>query len=87
MDWMGNATAERALTGSDGGRWNYPDLWHTFTVPLSEAGENLQIIMVRRHLAGKRSDVCCDSDGRLRCAEKSVVAVYHLQPWALAATG
>lgn len=47
MDWMGNATAERALSGSDDGRWNYPDLWHTFTIPVSETGETLQIVMVR----------------------------------------
>lgn len=47
MDWMGNATAERALTGSDDGKWNYPDLWHTFTVPVAETGETLQVILVR----------------------------------------
>lgn len=46
MDWMGNATAERAFTWTEP-RWQYPDLWHTFTVPLAVSGETLQIILVR----------------------------------------
>ena len=36
------------LNGSDAtsGRWNFPDLWHTFSVTLPPNGETVQIIMV-----------------------------------------
>lgn len=46
MDWFGNITAERVLSNSTD-KWNYPALYHTFTVPCSEEGETLQIIMAR----------------------------------------
>lgn len=46
MDWFGNITAERVLSNTTD-KWNYPDLYHTFTVKCSDGGETLQVIMVR----------------------------------------
>lgn len=45
-DWEGNLTAEMALNGSDvsGGRWVFPDLWHSFTVTLPPYGARLIFI-------------------------------------------
>lgn len=47
-DWEGNLTAEMALNGTEatGGRWTYPDLWHTFTTSLPPFGETVQIVLI-----------------------------------------
>ena len=47
-DWEGNLTAQMGLNGTSvtGGRWIYPDLWHTFTVDLPPFGETVQMVML-----------------------------------------
>jgi len=46
QDWSGNITAERGLTEGVSGRWQFPTLWHTFTVDVEPSYNTLQIIMV-----------------------------------------
>jgi hypothetical protein len=45
-DWEGNITAERGLTTGPSGRWQFPSLWHTFSVAVPPNMDTLQIIMV-----------------------------------------
>ena len=52
-DWLGNATAERAFTGTlaAGGtgqrQWSYPDLWHSVNVLVPPDYSTMTIILVR----------------------------------------
>lgn len=46
QDWLGNVTAERALTEGPDGRWQYPNLWNGFTFRASPDDITVQIILV-----------------------------------------
>lgn len=47
-DWVGNITAEMALTGSalSGGKWFFPELYYTYTVQLPSGGDTIQFVMI-----------------------------------------